>query len=63
MVGLSDRGHLVLPVLWQLQISHYVEKVRWALDYERIPHIRHSLLPGLRAVKTKPLTGAAGLSE
>jgi hypothetical protein len=33
MVGLSDRGHLVLPVLWQLQISPYVEKVRWALDY------------------------------
>ncbi|MBV9193240.1 MAG: glutathione S-transferase N-terminal domain-containing protein, partial [Solirubrobacterales bacterium] len=47
----------VVPVLWQLQISHYVEKVRWALDYKRIPHIRHSLLPGLHAVKTKRLTG------
>ena len=46
-----------LPVLWQLQISHYVEKVRWALDYKRIPHIRRSLLPGLHAVKTRRLTG------
>ena len=31
-----------LPVLWQLQVSHYVEKVRWALDYKRVPHIRRS---------------------
>jgi glutathione S-transferase len=44
-------------VLWQLQISHYVEKVRWALDYKRIPHIRRSLLPGLHALKAKRLTG------
>jgi glutathione S-transferase len=43
--------------LWQLQISHYVEKVRWALDYKRIPHVRHSLLPGLHAVKTRRLSG------
>jgi glutathione S-transferase len=46
-----------VPVLWQLQISHYVEKVRWALDYKRVPHIRRTLLPGLHAVKTKRLTG------
>jgi glutathione S-transferase len=47
----------IVPVLWQLQISHYVEKVRWALDYKRVPHIRRSLLPGLHAVKAKRLTG------
>jgi glutathione S-transferase len=47
----------VVPVLWQVQVSHYVEKVRWALDYKRVPHIRRSLLPGLHAVKTKRLTG------
>ncbi|MBV9338312.1 MAG: glutathione S-transferase [Solirubrobacterales bacterium] len=46
-----------VPVLWQLQVSHYVEKVRWALDYKRIPHIRDSLLPGLHAVKTRRLSG------
>jgi len=46
-----------LPVLWQLQISHYNEKVRWALDHKRIPHLRRSLLPGLHAIKARRLTG------
>jgi glutathione S-transferase len=46
-----------VPVLWQLQVSHFVEKVRWALDYKRIPHIRRALLPGLHAVKTRRLSG------
>src|ERR1700756_1231115 len=45
------------PVLWQLQISHYVEKVRWALDYKRVPHVRRTLLPGLHLIKAKRLTG------
>ena len=45
------------PLLWQLEVSHYVEKVRWALDYKRVPHIRRSLLPGLHIVKAKRLTG------
>jgi len=53
----SDDPGLAFPVLWQLQISHYVEKVRWALDYKQVPHIRHSLLPGLHAIKAKLLTG------
>jgi glutathione S-transferase len=46
-----------VPVLWQLQISHYVEKVRWALDYKHVPHVRRTLLPGLHVAKTKRLTG------
>ena len=46
-----------VPVLWQLQISHYVEKVRWALDYKRVPHVRRTLLPGLHALRAKRLTG------
>jgi glutathione S-transferase len=45
------------PVLLQLQLSHYNEKVRWALDYKRIVHIRRSLLPGLHAVEARRLTG------
>ncbi len=45
------------PILWQLQISHYNEKVRWALDHKRIPHRRRSLLPGIHALKAKLLTG------
>lgn len=33
-------------VLWHIEISHYNEKARWALDYKRVPHVRHSMLPG-----------------
>jgi glutathione S-transferase len=56
-VDSSDHEHSVLPVLWQLEISHYNEKVRWALDYKHVRHIRRSLLPGLHIVKAKRLTG------
>src|SRR5215211_4934533 len=34
------------PVLWQIDISHYAEKVRWALDYKEVDHVRRSPLPG-----------------
>ncbi len=34
-------------VLWQIEISHYNEKARWALDYKGIPHRRRAPLPGL----------------
>jgi len=27
--------------LWHLPSSHFSEKVRWALEYKRIPHTRH----------------------
>lgn len=35
-----------LPVLWHFRLSHYNEKVCWALDYKNIPHLRRSLIPG-----------------
>jgi glutathione S-transferase len=28
------------PVLWQIKVSHYNEKVRWALDYKGVAHRR-----------------------
>jgi glutathione S-transferase len=34
------------PVLWQYTFSNFNEKVRWTLDHKRIPHVRHSVLPG-----------------
>lgn len=46
-----------LPVLWQLQISHFNEKVRWALDLKRVPHRRRSLLVGWHAIAARRLTG------
>ena len=45
------------PVLWQLQISHYNEKVRWALDYKRIAHTRRSMLPGVHQLILKRKAG------
>jgi glutathione S-transferase len=36
-----------LPLLWHLPISHFSEKVRWALDWKRIPHRRRVMPPGL----------------
>lgn len=52
----GDHPDAVVPMLWQLQISHYVEKVRWALDYKRVPHIRRTLLPGLHLFTARRLT-------
>lgn len=34
------------PTLWQIEISHYSEKVRWALEYKGVDHIRRTPLPG-----------------
>ncbi|MGZ4183308.1 MAG: glutathione S-transferase family protein [Solirubrobacteraceae bacterium] len=56
-IALSDHPDQAVPVLWQLQLSHYNEKVRWALDYKRVPHIRRSLLPGPHVRKARRLTG------
>ncbi len=48
-----------LPVLWQLELSHYNEKVRWALDLKRIPHVRRALLPGVHLFVARRLTAGA----
>jgi glutathione S-transferase len=29
-----------LPMLWHIPLSHFNEKVRWALDFKKIPHLR-----------------------
>ena len=42
------------PVLWQLELSHYNEKVRWALDLKRIDHVRRPLLPGAHLLIARP---------
>lgn len=39
------------PELWHMHFSMYPEKARWALDYKRVPHIRHAMLPGPHAVQ------------
>ncbi len=34
------------PVLWHLPVSHYSEKVRWALDHKAVQHDRHAPIGG-----------------
>jgi glutathione S-transferase len=46
-------------VLWHLEISHYNEKARWALDYKRIPHRRKVPIPGLHGLRALVLTRGA----
>ena len=41
--------------LYQFPISHYCEKIRWALDYKSIQYEKINLLPGLHIKKTKKL--------
>jgi glutathione S-transferase len=43
------------PVLWHLEISHYNEKVRWALDYKGVAHVRRAVTPGLQALRGRRL--------
>lgn len=45
------------PILWQFKYSHYNEKVRWALDFKRLPHRRRSVLPGPHAPRILWMTG------
>lgn len=34
------------PTLWQIQVSHYSEKVRWALAHKGVEHRRRTPVPG-----------------
>jgi glutathione S-transferase len=43
------------PVLWHLEISHYNEKARWALDYKGVAHVRRAVTPGLQQFTARRL--------
>lgn len=48
---------MAAPILWHLDVSHFNEKARWALDYKRIPHERRSVYPGLQEPYARLLRG------
>lgn len=50
-----------IPVLWQFTHSHFNEKVRWALDFKRIRHVRRSLLPGPHLLRVRRMTGQSAV--
>ena len=41
--------------LYQFPLSHYCEKIRWALDFKQIPHTQITVLPGFHFLKTKSM--------
>lgn len=50
------------PLLWQLALSHYSEKVRWALDRKRVDHRRRTSMPGVHIAIALWLTRGAGIT-
>jgi glutathione S-transferase len=44
-------------VLWHISISHYNEKVRWALDFKGVPHRRRAIPGGFHMLAALALTG------
>jgi glutathione S-transferase len=44
------------PILWHLPVSHYSEKVRWALDYKAVQHDRRASIGGYHIPATLVLT-------
>ena len=43
------------PTLWHIEISHYNEKARWALDLKGVPHVRRAVTPGLQELTARRL--------
>lgn len=44
-------------VLWHFRFSHFNEKVRWALDWKRLPHQRRAVVPGFHMPEITALSG------
>lgn len=43
-------------VLWHIELSHYSEKVRWALDFKGVPYQMRAPVPGLHGPVALALT-------
>jgi glutathione S-transferase len=44
------------PVLYHIEISHYNEKARWALDYKQVPHTRKAPPPMMHTLWALAMT-------
>ncbi|HEU5142937.1 MAG TPA: glutathione S-transferase [Solirubrobacterales bacterium] len=54
--GLRAMSGDMLPTLWQIDVSHFSEKARWALAWKGVEHKRHSPVPGAHMVVAAWLT-------
>src|SRR4051812_37326701 len=59
--AVTSTGEAGAPVLWHLKVSPYNEKVRWALDYKRVRHVRRATLPGPHREIARELAGGTTL--
>jgi glutathione S-transferase len=57
-----DAVRAAKPTLWQIDISHYSEKLRWALDHKGVDHVRRSPLPGTHIPIALWLTRGGGFT-
>jgi glutathione S-transferase len=48
-----------IPTLWQIDVSHYSEKARWALAWKGVEHHRRSPVPGAHMAVALWLTRGA----
>ncbi len=48
------------PVLYHIQVSHYNEKARWALDYKGVPHRRKAPMPMMHMAWAAAMTRGKG---
>ena len=48
------------PTLWHISVSHFSEKVRWALDYKGVPYDARTPFPGLHMPLALWLTRGRG---
>ncbi len=48
-----------IPTLWQINVSHYSEKARWALAWKGVEHRRRSPVPGAHMAVALWLTRGA----
>lgn len=51
-----------VPTLWQIDISHYSEKARWALDYKGVAWRRRAPVPGTHIPVALYLTRGAQMT-
>ena len=47
--------------LYQFPISHYCEKIRWALEYKGLEYRKVNLLPGFHIKTTTKLVGKSSV--
>jgi len=51
-----------LPTLWHINVSHYSEKVRWALAWKGVEHRRRSPIPSIHMAVALWLTRGAQMT-